>query len=407
MSSPALERSILHVDMDAFYASIEQRERPELRNCPVVVGGSPQGRGVVAAASYEAREFGVYSAMPASRAYRLCPQAIFVKPRIAFYAEIGQQVRDILGTFTPLVEPLSLDEAFLDVTGTEKLHGSAIEIGRSIKQRIFEELQLVASVGIAPNKFLAKIASDHDKPDGFTIVPPDRIAEFLDPLPIRRLWGVGKQSESRLQAFGVETIGDLKRFPIDTLTSTFGEKMGRHLFRLCLGEDKRAVIPDHEAVSISHETTFAEDISDREILRAVLQQLTDQVARRLRRQAAKAGTVQLKIRYENFQTYTRSVSLPVPTDLTRELWEAVRGLFETRLPDRPLTVRLLGMGVTHLHRGKTHQTLLFGNSELKRDRQLDSVRDKIVKKFGVQGLQPGTGLNPSRDTRSGPYGQES
>lgn len=395
-----LERSILHVDMDAFYASIEQRERPELRNRPVVVGGSPDGRGVVAAASYEAREFGIHSAMPASQAYRLCRHAVFLKPRIGFYAEIGHQVRDILGTFTPLVEPLSLDEAFLDVTGSDKLHGSAIEIGRVIKQRIQEELKLVASVGIAPNKFLAKIASDHDKPDGFTVVLPDQIAEFLDPLPIRRLWGVGKQAESRLKAFGVQTIGDLKRFPVETLVSTFGEKVGHHLAKLCRGEDDRAVVPDHEAVSISHETTFAQDISDRETLRAVLQQLTDQVARRLRRQEAKAGTVHLKIRYENFQTYTRSLSLPAPSDLTRELWEVVRTLFETRLPDRPLTVRLVGMRVSQLQRGKAHQSLLFADPAQDRDRQLDDVRDKIVNKFGVQGLQPGTGLNPSEQTRS-------
>lgn len=395
-----LERSILHVDMDAFYASIEQRERPELRNRPVVVGGSPDGRGVVAAASYEAREFGIHSAMPASQAYRLCRHAVFLKPRIGFYAEIGHQVRDILGTFTPLVEPLSLDEAFLDVTGSDKLHGSAIEIGRVIKQRIQEELKLVASVGIAPNKFLAKIASDHDKPDGFTVVLPDQIAEFLDPLPIRRLWGVGKQAESRLKAFGVQTIGDLKRFPVETLVSTFGEKVGHHLAKLCRGEDDRAVVPDHEAVSISHETTFAQDISDRETLRAVLQQLTDQVARRLRRQEAKAGTVHLKIRYENFQTYTRSLSLPAPSDLTRELWEVVRTLFETRLPDRPLTVRLVGMGVSQLQRGKARQSLLFTDPAQDRDRQLDDVRDKIVNKFGVQGLQPGTGLNPSEQTRS-------
>lgn len=406
MSSSTLERSILHVDMDAFYASIEQREHPELKNRPVVVGGSPNGRGVVAAASYEAREFGIHSAMPAAKAYRLCPQAVFVKPRIAYYSEIGHQVREILGSFTPLVEPLSLDEAFLDVTGTEKIHGPAVEIGRAIKRQIRDELQLVASVGVAPNKFLAKIASDHDKPDGLTIVPPDRIAEFLAPLPIRRLWGVGKQAESRLKAFGIHTIGDLKRFPVETLVTTFGEKVGHHLARLCRGEDLRAVVPDHEAVSISHESTFAQDISDRETLRAVLQQLTDQVARRLRRQEAKAGTVQLKIRYADFQTYTRSLTLPNSTDVTRELWDAARKLFEERLPDRPLEIRLIGMGVSHLDRGEKQQGLLFDEVKHDRDRQLDDVRDAIFEKFGNQGIQPGSQLKQSDDTRSGPYGQE-
>jgi len=399
-------RSILHVDMDAFYASIEQRERPELRNRPVIVGGSPSGRGVVAAASYEAREFGVHSAMPASRASRLCPHAVFVKPRISFYADIGHQVREILRDYTPLVEPLSLDEAFLDVTGSDKIHGSAVEIGRKIKDRIREELQLVASVGVAPNKFLAKIASDQDKPDGFTVVASDGIAEFLAPLPIRRLWGVGKQAEKRLQAFGVETIGDLKRFPLETLIETFGEKIGTHLGRLCRGEDDRAVIPDHQAISISHETTFAQDIDDRETLLAVLQQLTDQVARRLRRQAATASTVHLKIRYPDFQTSTRSLRLATPTDVTRELWQAVKTLFTERLPERPLEVRLLGMGVSQLHRGEQQQALLFEDRELSRDRQLDHVRDEIVEKFGKSGIQSGSGLNQNPDVRSGPYGQE-
>jgi len=402
----ALLHSILHVDMDAFYASIEQREQPELRNKPVIVGGSPNGRGVVAAASYEAREFGVHSAMPASRAYRLCPNAIFVKPRISLYAEVGHEVREILGSFTPLVEPLSLDEAFLDVTGSQKLHDSAVEIGHAIRERIKNELNLIASVGIAPNKFLAKIASDHDKPNGFTVVDPKKVAEFLDPLPIRRLWGVGKQAEARLKAFGIHTIADLRRFPTQTLVETLGEKVGHHLTKLCRGEDDRPVIPDHEAVSISHETTFAQDITDREVLRAVLHELTDQVARRLRHQSAKAGTVQLKIRYEDFQTYTRSVSLPVATDITRELWEAVSMLFNERLPERRLQVRLLGMGVSHLHRGNARQALLFEDSDTSRDRQLDHVRDAIVDKFGTHGIQSGTGLTQSDDTRSGPYGQE-
>jgi DNA polymerase-4 len=402
----ASDRSILHVDMDAFYASIEQRDRPELRNRPVIVGGTPSGRGVVAAASYEAREFGVHSAMPASRAHRLCSHAVFVKPRMNVYAEVGRQVREILGRFTPLIEPLSLDEAFLDVSGCYKLHGSAEHIGRTIKRSIREELHLVASVGVAPNKFLAKIASDLEKPDGFTVVDPDRIQEFLDPLPIRRLWGVGKKAEARLAAFGIDTIGQLRQLPEQTLVETFGEKAGRHLAKLCRGEDDRPVVPDHEAISISHETTFAQDLADREVLRAVLQQLTDQVARRLRRQRARAGTIQLKIRYADFQTYTRSLSLPSPTDSTRELWEGARSLFEDRLPDRPLEIRLLGMGVSHLQRGDRRQKLLFDNSSRERDRQLDEARDAIAEKFGSSSVRPASQIEQPEDTRSGPYGQE-
>lgn len=399
-------RSILHVDMDAFYASIEQRDRPELRHQPVIVGGTPSGRGVVAAASYEAREFGVHSAMPASRAYRLCPQAVFVKPRMNVYAEAGRQVREILGRFTPLIEPLSLDEAFLDVTGSHKLYGSSEVIGRKIKHSIRNELNLVASVGVAPNKFLAKIASDLDKPDGFTVVDPGRIQEFLNPLPIRRLWGVGKKAEARLSAFGIETIGQLRQLPEQILIETFGEKSGAHLARLCRGEDDRQVVPDHEAISISHETTFAQDLTDRDVLRSVLQQLTDQVARRLRRQKALAGTIQLKIRYADFQTYTRSLSLPAATDSTRELWEGVRSLFEKRLPDRPLEVRLLGMGVSHLHRGQRCQKLLFEESARERDRQLDEARDAISEKFGSASVRPAGQLERPEDIRPGPYGQE-
>lgn len=399
-------RSILHVDMDAFYASIEQRDRPELRKRPVVVGGTPSGRGVVAAASYEAREFGVHSAMPASRAARLCPQAVFVKPRMNVYAEVGSQVREILERYTPLVEPLSMDEAFLDVTGSRKLHGSAEEIGRKIKRSIADELNLVASVGVAPNKFLAKIASDLEKPDGFTVVDPERIPAFLAPLPIRRLWGVGRKAEARLSAFGIETIGQLRQLPEQTLVETFGENSGRHLARLCRGEDDRPVVPDHAAISISHETTFARDLSDREILRAVLQQLTDQVARRLRQQQARAGTIQLKVRYADFQTYTRSLTLPEATDATRELWEGVRSLFEERLPDRPLEIRLLGMGVSHLNRGEPRQKLLFEDSDRARDRQLDEVRDAIAEKFGREGVRPASQIEKPDDTRSGPYGQE-
>jgi DNA polymerase-4 len=208
--------------MDAFYASVEERERPELVGHPVIVGGSPEQRGVVSAANYAARRYGVHSAMPSVVAHRLCPQGVYLPPRIGYYAEVSRQIREIFERFTPLVEPLSLDEAFLDVTGSEQLFGSAAEIGRTIKQVVREEMGLVVSVGVAPNKFLAKIASDLKKPDGFFVVQPDRIQEFLDPLPVERLWGIGKQGSKIFQRLGIRTIGQLRQWPLETLTSSFG-----------------------------------------------------------------------------------------------------------------------------------------------------------------------------------------
>src|SRR5262245_45674564 len=260
--------TILHVDMDAFYASVEQRDRPELRGRPVIVGGIA-GRGVVCAASYEARPFGVRSAMPTATARRLCPQAVFLPVRMGHYAAISRQIREVLFAFTPLVEPLSLDEAFLDVRGCEGLFGPAPDIARQIKARVTAETGLVASVGVAPNKFLAKLASDHGKPDGLVVLPADRVAEFLTPLPVGLLWGVGAKGEQRLHALGVRTAGQLAALPEKVLVGHFGE-VGRHLWQLAHGRDDRDVVPDRQAKSISTETTFAEDIGDRQVLRTLL-----------------------------------------------------------------------------------------------------------------------------------------
>lgn len=383
--------------MDAFYAAIEQRDQPELRGRPVIVGGTPEGRGVVSTASYEARVFGVHSAMPAGTARRLCPQGVFLRPRMDVYAAVGAQVRDILQRFTPLVEPLSLDEAFLDVTGSERLFGSGEEIGRRIKREIASELGLVASVGVAPNKFLAKIASDLEKPDGFTMVPPDRVAEFLEPLPIRRLWGVGKVAEAKLKSVGIETVGRLARLGERVLIDLFGANGGAHLYELAQGRDERDVIPDHRAVSISHETTFAVELHERRVLLAVLQQLTDQVARRLRRMGVRARTVQLKIRYSDFQTYTRSQTLPEATNSTRAFWRGVRELFATKLPARPLDVRLIGVGLSQFDRGNAAQGKLFSTVEDEREQSLDAARDRIANRFGSGALRPGTFLEGPSD----------
>src|SRR5216684_914134 len=316
---------ILHVDMDAFYASVEERDNPDLVGKPVIVGGTAEGRGVVCAANYVARQYGIHSAMPAVTAVRLCPQGVFLPLRMDHYAQISREIREILDRFTPLVEPLSLDEAFLDVTGCEGLFGPAPQIGRKIKEEIRSRVRLVASVGVAPNKFLAKMASDLKKPDGFVVVAPRGIHDFLDPLPIGRLWGVGKVSGKAFQKLGITTIGQLRQLSMAILEGHFG-KSGRHFWQLANGIDDRRVIPDREAKSISHETTFAEDIGRLDVLREWLMEQTEQVARRLRRHQLVGRTVQLKIRFQDFSTITRSQTLSEPTNITQEIWQAAAEL---------------------------------------------------------------------------------
>lgn len=376
---------ILHVDMDAFYASVEQRDRPELAGQPVVVGGTPEGRGVVSAASYEARQYGIHSAMPAAQAKRLCPNAIFLPSRMEHYAGVSRQVRQIFHRYTPLVEPLSLDEAFLDVTGSEQLFGPSIEIGRRIKQNIADELNLVASVGAAPNKFLAKLASDLDKPDGFVVVDPDRIQQFLDPLPVGRLWGVGRVTGETFGRLGVRTIGQLCRLSAEQLRQQFGEH-GQHLWELARGIDARRVVPDREAKSISHETTFARDLDDIEILTAWAIELTEQVARRLRRHKLRGRTVQLKVRFDDFRTITRATTLPRATSVTQEIWRAIREMLTTRLPAARPPVRLLGVGVSGFDNPEQTQQLLFDDEAHAAQASVDEAADQIRAKFGGQSI---------------------
>jgi DNA polymerase-4 len=382
---------ILHVDMDAFYASVEERENPSLVGLPVIVGGTVEGRGVVAAANYEARKFGVHSAMAAGRALRLCPQAVVIKPRLDFYAAISRQIREIFEQFTPLIEPLSLDEAFLDATGSEGIFGSSAEIGRQIKQRIRAELQLVASVGVAPNKFLAKIASDLKKPDGFVVVEPGEEQAFLDPLPVGRLWGVGKVTGQVFERLAIRTIGQLRRMPLDTLNHLFGSA-GEHYWRLAHGIDHRPVLPDREAKSISNETTFAEDISDIALLRAWLVELVEQVARRLRRHDIKGRIVELKVRFADFKTISRSLTLAEPTNITQELLDAGLEMLTKRLPPGHLPVRLLGFGVTKLDGSETSQLQLFDQPDRESHRELDRVADQIAAKFGNLAIRRGARL---------------
>jgi DNA polymerase-4 len=375
--------------MDAFYASVEERDRPELAGKPVIVGGSAEKRGVVSAANYLARKFGVHSAMPSATAHRLCPQGIYLPPRIGYYAEVSRQIREIFERFTPLVEPLSLDEAFLDVTGSESLFGPAVEIGRQIKQAIRQELRLVVSVGVAPNKFLAKIASDLKKPDALVVVEPDKVQEFLDPLPVERLWGVGKQSSKAFQGLGIRTIGQLRQCPLDVLQARFGSS-GEHLWSLAHGRDDRPVVSEREAKSISNETTFEHDISDMDVLRAWLVDLAEQVGYRLRRHGLRGRTVQLKVRFADFSTITRSQTLPEPADITDVLWRAADQLLCQRLPAGHLPVRLLGMGVSGLDDTRQVQGMLFDGEERERQSRVDAVADQIKEKFGAGALRRGS-----------------
>ena len=388
-------RHILHVDMDAFYAAVEQHDRPELRGKPVLVGGDPRGRGVVAAASYEARPFGCHSAMPMAKAVRLCPQTVVVPPRFERYAEISRHVFDIFESFTPLIEPLSIDEAFLDVTGSIRLLGAAEDIARDVRRRIRATTGLTASVGVAPNKFVAKLASDLEKPDGLVIVPPDRVQAFLDPLPIKRLWGVGAATLPKFEELGVHTFGAARELSETQLAERFGES-GQHFYELVRGVDERPVVPDREAKSLSHETTFAADIADREYLRSVLLGQVEQVARRLRHHALQASTVTLKVRTPDFRTVTRNRTLAAPTDETGALWEAVAAMFEEWAQRHRDRVRLIGAGVMNLSLPRTGQLELFADVAETRAQRLDRTIDTIRGRFGDAAI----GHGRPQDSRS-------
>jgi DNA polymerase-4 len=373
---------ILHIDMDAFYAAIEQRDRPELRGKPVVVGGA-SGRGVVTAASYEARRFGIHSAMPGRRAAQLCPDAIFIRGRLSHYTEVGRQVREIFHRYTPIVQPLSLDEAFLDVSGSKRLYGDAATIGRSIKQAIDVELDLTASVGVAPLKFVAKIASDLNKPDGFVEVGEQNVIAFLDPLPVSRLWGVGRVGREKLAKLNLDRIGDIRTFDVQILRDKFGS-WGEHLWRLANGIDGRKVVTDHAAKQISHERTFAEDITDESMLRAVVSYLSEQVARRLRRHGRQAKTVGIKYRREDFQTFARSRTFTRPSDSTDEIFRSAHELLAEMRQRQPRPVRLIGVSVGSLtDKDAPQQMSLFDLCEGESlNKEVDKVVDTLSDQIG-------------------------
>jgi DNA polymerase-4 len=389
------ERAILHVDMDAFYASVERLDDPSLEGQPVVVGGLGP-RGVVATANYSARKFGVHSAMPMARARRLCPQARFIRPRMSRYRQMSAAVFGVLGGFTPLLEGLSLDEAFLDVSGSLRLFGGPLEIARRIKQEIHRQTGLAASVGVAHNKFLAKLASDAQKPDGLVWVRPDEVRAFLDPMPIARLWGIGKQTAPRLRALGVLTIGQLRRADETALQSALGNRV-RHFQRLARGEDERPVETRRPDKSISHEVTFDTDIVEAGELLAELQRQTESVARRLRAQELMARTVVVKIRDGSFRTVTRSRSLRACTNNTRTLYRMARALFENwRAGHRATPIRLLGMGVSGLEPANAGEQSQGDQSDSRAERDIDRVFDEINRRYGDAGVVHGQVLRRKR-----------
>ncbi len=383
-----VKRVFLHVDMDAFFASVEQHDNPELRGKPVVVGAAGDQRGVVAAASYEAREFGIHSAMPSREAARRCPHAIFVPPNGKRYSQVSRQIFGIFERYTPLVEPLSVDEAFLDVTGSEKLFGSGVEIAEQIREAIRAETGLTASVGIAPNKFLAKLASDMDKPDGVTVVPFDReqIVQFLAPLPVGRIWGVGAVTQQRLEDVGIQTVGDLQKMSKQELTRLLGEHSAEHLRQLAYGEDAREIVTEHEEKSISKEHTFPKDVTSRQELERVLLALTDEVGERLRAKERYAGVIRLKLRWQGFRTITRQRQLRPPCCDAFNLRQAALAIFNDESIDQP--VRLIGIGVSGLCDRPPEQLGLFDDTAEEREKRevLSRSVDGLKEKFGKDAI---------------------
>ena len=390
-----MARQILHVDMDEFFAAVEKLDDPSLRGRCLLVGGDPNARGVVSTASYEAREYGCRSAMPMATALRLCPRAVVLPVRGRRYRQVSERVFELLGRYTPLVEPLSIDEAFLDVTGCERLFGGAEAIARSIKRDVRDEIGLPASVGVAPNKFLAKLASDLRKPDGLVVITEENMRATLEPLPVSRLWGVGPAAEKRLERLNVQTIGQLRAVPLERLTDAFGQA-GEHFHRLARGLDRRPVVPDSRAKSISQECTFAVDVADAEQLRDVLVEQVEQVSRRLRRQGLKARTVTVKLRTGDFTTHTRSATLDDPTDLTGEIRRDTERLLSAWLGRHRRPLRLLGVGVSGLIR-QGGQLPLFGRAQRDREQRLDRTLDDIARRFGDGAVRRGpAGRRPQR-----------
>lgn len=385
-SDAAWPRVILHADLDAFFASVEQLDHPEWRGRPVLVGGRGP-RSVVAAASYEARRHGCRSAMPMAQALRLCPSAIVAPPRGARYREISAAFMAILGRIGPEVEPLSVDEAFVDATGSQRLHGSGARMAELVRAWTRSELGLTVSVGVAASKFVAKIASDVHKPDGLTVIEPARTIEALAPLPIERMWGVGPRTVPRVHAAGIRTFADLQAIDVSEAKRRLGDT-GAHWWALARGLDAREVVSGREARSIGHEETFDSDLSSEAEVAHRLLPLLEDTARRLRRHGVRAGTITLKIRVRDFTTLTRSQSLDASTDRTDTLWEVARELLRAWAAAGFEPVRLIGVQCSNLERDHDEDGL-FPDVEQERQRALDAATDRIAERFGAQAVRRG------------------
>ncbi|MBN2417826.1 MAG: DNA polymerase IV [Deltaproteobacteria bacterium] len=387
MNKDTREKTIIHLDMDAFYPSVEILDNPDLKGKPVIVGGNSK-RGVVSSASYEARRYGVHSAQPIAQALKLCHHGIFLPVRMYRYKELSDRIFEIFHRFTPLVEPLSIDEAFLDVTGTKRLLGDPVTVARTIKKTVYDETGLTVSAGVAPSKFIAKIASDLNKPDGLTVVGKDEIQAFLDPLPVSRMWGAGKVTIEKLSRYNIKTFYDLRKFPVEILERSFG-KNGLRMHLLAMGIDDRSVEIEHETKSVGHEETFPEDIVDIDLSEKHLLNLAMKTAERMRRICLKGKTVNLKVKYSDFTQVTRSKTLDQCTDDGMLIYAEARKLLQkTETGRRP--VRLLGVSMSGLADEETGQLSLFSEDEKKeKSEKLNRAIDSLHDKFGKKSVVPG------------------
>ena len=387
--------TILHVDMDAFYASVSLRTRPELHGQPVIVGGGGN-RSVVLSATYEARALGVHSAMPMSRARRLAPRAVIIEPDHRQYAQVSRNVMALFASITPLVEPLSLDEAFLDVSGALRRLGSPAAIAELIRARVRDEQQITCSVGVASTKFVAKLASTRAKPDGMLVVPVDRVVDFLHPLPVGSLWGVGERTEEQLTRLGLRTVGDLAHTPVATLQRALGPASGSHLHELSWGRDPRGVSPHEPEKSVGNEETFEHDIDDPAVIHAHLLRLADQVAGRLRSAGYVGRTVCLKVRFSDFSTITRSRTLGRPTDVGKDIYDTVRGLYDA-LGLQRVRIRLVGVRMENLADAQdAPQQLLLGEEEHGR-REAEVAVDALRARYGSDAVRPARLVPPAAE----------
>lgn len=391
-------KSIIHLDMDAFYPAVEVLDNPHLKGKPVIVGGSLE-RGVVSSASYEARSFGIHSAQPMATAARLCPQAVFLRVRMKRYQAVSGEIFEIFHRFTPLVEPLSIDEAFLDVTGSRRLFGDAVRIAKQIKATTLKEIGLTVSAGVAPSKFVAKIASDMEKPDGLTVVPPGGVRQFLDPLPVSKMWGVGKVTQKTLARLKIHTFKDLRSASADALLKALG-RSGVHIRELAMGLDERDVVVAREPKSLGHEQTFMKDLTDWDESKKALLTLAYKVGKRLRRNGLKGRTLSLKVKYSNFKQVTRADTIKHPTDDGFQIYTTACALLtKTDAGKRP--VRLLGISLSGFGLADDQeQQDLFARDAPRQDRgSVNRAMDRIMEKHGGKGVRPGALFSDEEDQR--------